>query len=360
MKRELLDKICCPVCRSGFDFSVCKEEAGIVREAVLSCPSCREFYPVMKGVPRILPRALRAELVTGYREFLAEYRGRIPFHDRGGDDGGRFVSESKAIGKGFDIEWRAHNKVLPEHEFEFIHVLGDLVSKENFKGKTVLDAGCGQGRFMYYSREYGASEIHGFDLSESVLVAQENLKGLSNTHLIQASIYNLPYRIDFDLAYSIGVIHHLPDPVGGFAALVELVKPGGELFIWVYGQSGIVPFLRFLRVFSLRLPLGFMKYASAIPATIIYGTNRVHDLIERAGLRRLAGMMPFTQYDDRGFNGLRYGVCFDHLTTRIVNYYSETELQTWINRDGFSAGRVSQRYPGQAGSSWRVWARKKP
>ena len=58
-------------------------------------------------------------------------------------------------------------------------------------------------------------------------------------------------RQDFpDVVISIGVIHHLPDPEKGFRTLYSLLKPGGEIFIWVYGYSSIIPVIKLLRGFT--------------------------------------------------------------------------------------------------------------
>src|SRR3990172_2722911 len=98
----------------------------------------------------------------------------------------------------------------------YIHPLGP----EFFPGKLVLDAGCGFGRHLYYAAEFGA-EVVGVDFSAAVEAARANTAGCKGIHLVQADIYRLPFReASFDFAYSLGVLHHLPDPERGFQALV--------------------------------------------------------------------------------------------------------------------------------------------
>ena len=113
---------------------------------------------------------------------------------------------------------------------------------EFFRGKRVLDAGCGIGRHAYYAATYGASEVVALDLSGAVETARRNLESFDNVDVVQGDLLRPPFRTaaqggGFDLVYSIGVLHHLPDPHAGFRKLVEYVRPGGTIAVWVYGHE---------------------------------------------------------------------------------------------------------------------------
>lgn len=58
MKRELMDILCCPVCKGELELTVEVEEDEIVT-GVLRCPSCEEDYPIEDGIPNLLPPDLR-------------------------------------------------------------------------------------------------------------------------------------------------------------------------------------------------------------------------------------------------------------------------------------------------------------
>src|SRR5258706_13173018 len=70
--------------------------------------------------------------------------------------------------------------------------------------------------------------------------------GGGNAHVIQAHIYPLPLRAVFDYAFSLGVLHHLPDPRAGFKALAAKVKPGGHISAWIYGAENNGWIVRFV------------------------------------------------------------------------------------------------------------------
>ena len=77
----------------------------------------------------------------------------------------------------------------------------------------------------------------------------------------------------FDLAYSIGVLHHTPNPPAAFARVAETVAPGGKLAIYVYSRYG--PAHRMsdaLRVVTTRLPLRVIwaLAAGAVPLYYLY------------------------------------------------------------------------------------------
>jgi SAM-dependent methyltransferase len=92
----------------------------------------------------------------------------------------------------------------------------------------VLDAGVGAGRFAEVVANKGG-EVVGVDLSGAVDAAYTNIGRRPNVHLVQADIMAMPFREGtFDLAYSVGVLHHTPDPERAFARVAAVVPHGGR------------------------------------------------------------------------------------------------------------------------------------
>ena len=108
---------------------------------------------------------------------------------------------------------------------------------QELRGKRILDAGCGMGRFAEIALEAGA-EVHAVDLSAAVEAARANLGGRGNISFYQGDILNLPFVPGtFDYIYSIGVLHHTPSTKLAFQSLVPLLRPGGRIAIWVYSTK---------------------------------------------------------------------------------------------------------------------------
>ena len=112
-----------------------------------------------------------------------------------------------------------------------------------FKGKVCLDAGCGGGRFLVALSRLGVKEVVGVDISCSAIeTANQRLKErvINNAKALQSSVLGLPFGDSyFDYIVSSGVIHHTPKPHAAFKELVRVLKPGGKIFLSVYGRGGL-------------------------------------------------------------------------------------------------------------------------
>jgi ubiquinone/menaquinone biosynthesis C-methylase UbiE len=107
-------------------------------------------------------------------------------------------------------------------------------TKDELKDAWVLDAGCGAGRFLDVSSK-ACRAVVGVDISNAVDAAKINLAGRKNVHLVQASIFKLPFKAQsFDGAYCIGVIQHTPDPLACIEALPRVIKNGSKLALTIY------------------------------------------------------------------------------------------------------------------------------
>ncbi|MDJ0973505.1 MAG: class I SAM-dependent methyltransferase [Planctomycetota bacterium] len=129
-----------------------------------------------------------------------------------------------------------------------------------YRGKRVLDAGCGHGRYLQAFRALGA-EVVGLDIGRGPELASpalaRALREDPGIAFVQGSVLEPPFRESaFDLVFSDGVIHHTPDAAAAYAALARLVKPGGALYVWVYPQEGALREAVFglARALTTRLP----------------------------------------------------------------------------------------------------------
>lgn len=196
MKRRILDILACPRCRGDLLLETTKIACGEVKEGVLRCAKCQSGFPIVRFIPR-------------------------------------FVRSDTYVDS-FSFEWKTYRKLQFGRESEDSFVLRTKFTQEELKGKLVLDAGCGSGRYIDVALKWGA-EVVGFDLSYSVDEALDNFGLQERLHLVQADVFSPPFReAAFDYIYSIGVLHHTPNTKRAFLSLPALLKRGGRISIWVY------------------------------------------------------------------------------------------------------------------------------
>jgi len=153
------------------------------------------------------------------------------------------------------------------------------IDLEWFKGKSCLDAGCGGGRYLVALARLGASQVTGIDISQPAVDAANarlQSRGLSNVALARlGSVLELPVAdASFDYVVSSGVIHHTPNPKQGFDELTRVLKPGGKLFLSVYGRGGLFWMVNDIgRLIARVVPFAWMEAfwkALGIPANKRY------------------------------------------------------------------------------------------
>jgi ubiquinone/menaquinone biosynthesis C-methylase UbiE len=112
---------------------------------------------------------------------------------------------------------------------------------EWFQGKRCLDVGCGGGRYTIAMARLGATEATGVDVStEGLTDAKRRAIGMPNVSFRKASALELPFeKSSFDFVCCSGVLHHTSDPERGLQELVRVLKPGGMLFLLLYGKGGL-------------------------------------------------------------------------------------------------------------------------
>ena len=146
--------------------------------------------------------------------------------------------EEEQVRSAFDFEhrrYRAARYLRISHELIDTWLADVQLPREYFKGRTVLDVGCGSGRWTYAMASLDARVVAVDFTDAAVEVTREVTQGLENVDVIQANLFQLPFRAEqFDFVVSWGVLHHTFDTAAAFRAIVPLVRPGGMLYVMVY------------------------------------------------------------------------------------------------------------------------------
>lgn len=125
-------------------------------------------------------------------------------------------------------------------------ILAPLVHAEEIRGCRVAEIGSGTGRIVHMLLNVGADQVVALEPSDGFRVLEERFHDDGRVTLLHATGEQLPASGDLDFVFSIGVLHHIPDPVPVVRAACQALRPGGKLAIWVYAQEGNERCLRLL------------------------------------------------------------------------------------------------------------------
>lgn len=117
------------------------------------------------------------------------------------------------------------------------------IQREWFAGRSVLEVGCGGGRWTYALQRLGC-QITAFDASgEAVEVVRQQV-AQPPTQVLQADLFSLPPELaacPYDLVFAWGVLHHTGDTCQALHTIAGLVKPDGVLYVYLYGRDAWSP-----------------------------------------------------------------------------------------------------------------------
>lgn len=224
------------------------------------------------------------------------------------------------------------------------------MTPEDWKGKKILDVGCGMGRNSYWPMKWGASSVTAFDYDErSVARAKETLKEFPTATVLYKSAYDIDWKNEFDIAFSIGVIHHLSDPKLAIKNMITALKPGGKLLVWCYSYEGnewIVKYVDPVRIHitSKLSPaiVHFLSYFCSIP--LYFFAKFFH---------RKNGYL--TQLSTFDFWHL-HSIVFDQLIPDVANYWRKEEMFELV--EGLAVENILVEAPPN-NSGWILTAIKK-
>jgi len=244
----------------------------------------------------------------------------------------------------FGEEWTKFSRFDDEE----IRIAGDqyfdIIPEAYLKDKTVLDVGCGTGRWMRYVADK-AKFVDGIDPSVAVLAAAKLLKDKNNIRISKAGVDNIPFADEsFDFVFSLGVLHHIPDTAKAMKDSVKKLKKGGYFLVYLYyslDNRGMLFKLLFflsnvLRSFISKLPSGFKKFICDIIAIVAYMPFvLLTKLMKAIGLKKIVKYIPLSYYADKSFNIIKNDA-LDRFGTPLEQRFSKGEIREMMEKAGLS------------------------
>lgn len=243
-------------------------------------------------------------------------------------------------------------------------------------GSNWLDAGCGVGQAESLFNLNSKANRFAVDLSPiTAKVAYEKTKHLPNVFVGQANLISLPFKRDyFDGVFSMGVIHHTPDPRLSFRILCSHLKAGGLMGIYVYCKK---PFIRELVDEKLRGHTWRMDEDDCLEfsehlALLGYSLSKyrepleIHRDIPLLGIKKGSYELQKFIYDHFLKCYYNPGMSFSHSKLnnfdwyhpRYASHHTRGEIQSWFDENGIENVKFIQP-EGWEHSGYFVSGRKK-
>jgi SAM-dependent methyltransferase len=310
------------------------EDGGEITTGLLNCVGCEQWFPIVRGIPRMLPDALQEHWAT------LESHIPKPTPDSllsliAGVNSTRSVNYHQQTRENFSFEWDNHAQggktwgmeLSDRVQWFFLEPLRIPVAE--LRGKVMLDAGCGNGSQSVAYTAQGL-EVIAVDLSSGLEhgYAYRRLHpgaDPAKVHFVQANLQKPPLASDsLDIIHSAGVLHHTPNTLQTFRALRPLLKPGGTFYVWLYKyEKWVTPLVNSIRAVSTRIPPStFARLAQLLAIPFIGFCNTVNALGIRAYPRQTRGEAALALMDIFG--------------APYAYYHSFEEVEKWYKAAGFS------------------------
>ena len=301
---------------------------------LLRCPACRSRMLVEPHGPGTATERLRC---TGCDRQFAIENGIARFVSIPQDEAARRTQAS------FGYEWTHFNDWSQSGATNFNDYF-EGVDVSSLGRSVVLDAGCGMGRHARQIAPF-AGRVVAVDFSRAIDQAARNTRALGNVECVQADLQALPLPDGvFDFVYSLGVLHHLEDTAGALRRLVDKLKPGGKLRIYLYWkrhgwQGRVLSLVTLARQVTTRLPFPLLRLLCAVLSVGLYGLVIVpYRLLTSLGIRGHESW-PLFVYSKYPFNVL-YNDQFDRFSAPIEKRYDPTEVEALLRSVGLEQVQV--------------------
>ena len=229
----------------------------------------------------------------------------------------------------------------------FSDIIFPFLTPGEIRNCKVAEIGSGTGRIVNMLVEAGAKHVVALEPSNAFEVLRQNIREREKVTCIKITGDKLPPCGDLDYIFSIGVLHHIPNPKPVVEAALKALRPGGRILIWLYGKEGNGLYLELLtplRVLTKHLPHFILAFIVEIMYwPLILYTKCCHRLpLPLKGY--LLSVFEKMSQDKRKL------IIYDQLNPSYAKYYTESEAEKLLSDGGFSNVQAHHRH----GYSWTL------
>lgn len=228
----------------------------------------------------------------------------------------------------------------------------------DFDNRDVLEIGLGQGADAEQIIRRGARWT-GIDLtSESVqrVETRLRLRGLPYERVVQGSVLDLPFPSrSFDIIFSHGVLHHVPDVEQAQTELARVLRPNGEAVIMLYAKYSLNYLLSIAVVRRLGLLALYPAWRAGLPVAGIYGRH-----LENAQRMGLTGYLRLSNFINRNTDGPENPYSRVYSVADVRRVFSSFRV-TRVHKEFMHAPPLPVRkFPPADLAGWHLWVHLRP
>lgn len=252
--------------------------------------------------------------------------------------GSLFVDETEKIRsatiRDFGNQWHRHNRLDEDYWCDLSMLkdyFGPLLELDELEGCAIAEVGSGSGRIIRMLSLCHPRALHAIEPSEGVDILRRN-----TTDLLNVTIHNRrgdTFHVgDLDYIFSLGVIHHIKDPLATLKNIRKNLKPGGRFVVWVYGKENNGVYLAFYRSVQKITRRLNDRVLDAIAAALNVALVPYIYLCRHMRLPMRDYLV--NVFAPCGMEKRRY-IIFDQLNPTYAKYYTEQELMDVLQAAGF-------------------------
>lgn len=245
----------------------------------------------------------------------------------------------------FGAEWERFDQSSlsgKDHSEIFKNYFNVFPLQELDSNSIGADIGCGSGRWASIISPL-TGHLHLVDASADALaVAKKNLSGRKNVSYHNYSVDELPFEeSSLDFAYSLGVLHHVPNTRQAIASIFTVLKPGAPFLLYLYYAFDQRPWWfraiwklsDMLRKVIYPLPVTVKNLICDIIALGVYWPlARTARILDYLGI--LTSSWPLSYYRTKSFYVMRTDA-LDRFGTRLEQRFSRLEIKEMLESAGF-------------------------
>lgn len=260
------------------------------------------------------------------------------------------IDKEKQTIEDFGKQW-THYQDIGDY-FGSVELFSDItfpfLKTEDLKGCKVAEIGSGSGRIVNMLLCAGACHVIAVEPSEEAFnVLVRNVEQTEKVTFLQTTGDRLPPYGNLDYVFSIGVLHHIPNPEKVVNAVFKALRPGGKFIVWLYGKERNRFYLSFilpLRILTKHLPHFLLaSLVRALYYPLVFYIKICH---------RLA--LPLRDYLLNIFERMppdkRRLIIYDQLKPSYAKYYTKDEAEKLLSDGRFQKIGIHHRH----GYSWTV------